>query len=66
MRSSGALFDIVNDLDCILKHAGIEKAICMGYVALSTRIWIVLLIIYRIGTIGVLRYATKQLDRGPT
>ncbi|KAF8335589.1 alpha/beta-hydrolase [Amanita rubescens] len=30
-RSSGTLFDMVNDLDCILKHAGVEKAICMGH-----------------------------------
>ena len=29
-RSSGTLFDAVNDLDCILRHAGVEKAICMG------------------------------------
>lgn len=32
VRSSGTLFDIVNDLDCILRHAGVEKAVCMGCV----------------------------------
>ena len=32
VRSSGTLFDMVNDLDCILRHARVEKAICMGCV----------------------------------
>ncbi|KAK2460062.1 hypothetical protein APHAL10511_007939 [Amanita phalloides] len=31
VRSSGTMQDMTRDLDCIMKHAGVEKAVCMGH-----------------------------------
>ena len=36
VRSSGNLADIVGDLICVLEHAGVDNAICMGCVFLRS------------------------------
>lgn len=32
VKTSGAMFDLAGDLTCVLENAGVEKAICLGYI----------------------------------
>jgi len=37
VESSGTMQDHVSDLTCVLAHAGVQKAVCIGYI-LATRL----------------------------